>query len=130
MSIEMVRAVAMLATVIGLAWCVPEASAVGPEVRVVDRRVVMGTPATIQVYAPDEATGYAATKAAFTRMAEIEDALSDYRPRSEAMRLVERVDETVRVSPDLAEALRRSIHWNRRSGGAFDPTIGPLTQLW
>ena len=84
MSIEVVRAAAMLATVIGLAWCVPEASAVGPEVRVVDRRVVMGTPATIQVYAPDEATGYEATRAAFARMAEIENALSDYRPRSES----------------------------------------------
>ncbi len=130
MNFEIVRAAAMLAAVILPPWFVPAASAVGPEVRVVDRRVVMGTPATIQVYAPDEATGYAATKAAFARMAEIEDVLSDYRPRSEAMRLVERVDETVRVSPDLAEALRRSIHWNRRSGGAFDPTIGPLTQLW
>jgi len=130
MNFEIVRGAIMLAAVIVPAWFVPAASAVGPEVRVVDRRVVMGTPATIQVYAPDEATGYAATKDAFARMAEIEDVLSDYRPRSEAMRLVDRVDETVRVSPDLAEALRRSIHWNRRSGGAFDPTIGPLTQLW
>ena len=99
-------------------------------VRVVDRRVVMGTPAVIQVYAPDEATGYAATRAAFARMAEIESALSDYRPRSESMRLVERVDEAVPLSSDLAEALMRSVHWHRSSGGAFDPTIGPLSLLW
>ena len=126
----MVRAVAMFAAVIGLTWFVPAAFAAGSDVRVIDRRVVMGTPATIQVYAPDEATGYEATRAAFARMAEIEDALSDYRPRSEAMRLVERVDEPVPVSPDLASALRKSARWHRSSAGAFDPTIGPLSLLW
>ncbi len=121
--------VAVLAVfaVASAAWGSPGDDA---EVRVVDRRLVMGTAATIQVYAPDEATGYAATRAAFARMAEIEDALSDYRPRSEAMKLVERVGESVPISPDLAMALERSIHWHRLSGGGFDPTIGPLSLLW
>ena len=100
------------------------------EVRVVDRRVVMGTPATIQVYAPDEATGYEATRAAFARMAEVEDALSDYRPGSESRRLVERVGEWVPMSADLAAAMSRSRRWNGLSGGAFDPTVGPLSLLW
>ena len=125
-TIRLVVVLAILVAASGTSTCL----AGDAEVRVVDRRVVMGTPATIQVYAPDEATGYTATRAAFARMAEIEDALSDYRPRSEAMRLVERVGESVRVSPDLATALKRSIHWHRLSGGGFDPTIGPLSLLW
>ena len=123
------RLLALLAMVVAASGT--SVSSAGDDfVRVVDRRVVMGTSATIQVYAPDEATGYAATRAAFARMAKVEDALSDYRPRSEAMRLVERVGESVEVSSDLATALRRSIHWHRLSGGGFDPTVGPLSLLW
>ena len=63
------------------------------DVRVVDRRIVMGGTASIQVYAEDEASGYAATRAAFERMAVVEAALSDYRPKSEARRLYMEVIE-------------------------------------
>ncbi len=107
----------------------PDASA-DSLVRVVDRRIVMGVEARITTWAPDEASARIATLAAFARMAALEDALSDYRPGSEAMRAVETVDEPVVVSPELAEALRRADEWHRRSGGAYDPTIGPVTALW
>lgn len=90
----------------------------------------MGVEATITTYAPDEPTARSATRAAFARMADLEQALSDYRPRSEAMRAVETVGEPMPMSPDFATALRRSRRWHDRSGGAFDPTIGPLTALW
>ncbi len=100
------------------------------EIRVVDRRIVMGGPATIQVYAESEEAGHAATRAAFARMAAVEAALSDYRPKSESRLLVEKVDEDVPVSADLAAAIEMSLRWHRQSGGAFDPTIGPLTALW
>ena len=100
------------------------------EVRVVDRRIVMGGAATIQVYAESEASGQVATRAAFERMAAVEAALGDYRPKSESRRLVEIVDEDVSVSHDLAAAIGMSQRWHQQSGGAFDPTIGPLTSLW
>jgi|GEM_PF-341781 len=100
------------------------------DVRVIDRRIVMGGRASIQVYAPDEASGHAATREAFDRMAEMEAALSDYRPKSESRRLVEVVGEDVSVSADLSSAIAMSHRWYHQSGGAFDPTIGPLTALW
>lgn len=92
--------------------------------------MVMGVESSITTWAPDEASARVATRAAFARMAALEDALSDYRPRSESMLAVETVDEPVPVSPELDEALRRSAVWYERSGGAFDPTIGPVTALW
>ena len=99
-------------------------------VRVSDRRIVMGVEARIVTWASCEPIARAATRAAFERMADLEQAISDYRPRSESMIAVKTVDEVVPVSRDLAEALRLSARWQRLSGGAFDPTIGPLTMLW
>lgn len=68
---------------------------------------------------------------AFARIAEIEDALSDYRPDSEVMRLCRSAPRTPRpISRDLYEVLRLSTELSRVSGGSFDVTVGPLTQLW
>ena len=62
------------------------ASSERPEsVRVVDRRVVMGVPATITTWAPNEARAREASRAAFARMAALEQVISDYRSRSESM---------------------------------------------
>ncbi len=34
------------------------------------------------------------------------------------------------VSPEFAGVVRLSLELNRRSGGAFDPTLGPVISLW
>jgi thiamine biosynthesis lipoprotein len=34
------------------------------------------------------------------------------------------------VSREVADLLAHAVAWARRSGGAFDPTIGPLAALW
>ena len=90
----------------------------------------MGVPATITTWAPSEAQAREASRAAFARMAALEQAISDHRPRSESMLAVETVGEPVAISEDFALAMSRSRVWHHRSGGAFDPTIGPLTALW
>ena len=90
----------------------------------------MGVPATITTWAPSEALAREASRAAFARMAALEQAISDYRPRSESMLAVETVGEPIAISEDFALAMSRSRVWHHRSGGAFDPTIGPLTALW
>lgn len=38
--------------------------------------------------------------------------------------------ETIAVSPPLAELLQRSAELEQRSGGAFNPALGALTELW
>jgi thiamine biosynthesis lipoprotein len=38
--------------------------------------------------------------------------------------------EPVKVRADLLDLLEKSLHYAELSGGAFDPTIGPLVKLW
>jgi thiamine biosynthesis lipoprotein len=38
--------------------------------------------------------------------------------------------EPVKVRADLLDLLEKALHYAELSGGAFDPTIGPLVKLW
>jgi len=84
----------------------------------------------IVVYAADDATARRAARAAYARIAELEDVMSDYRPESEVRRLAARAGEPVRVSDDLFVVLARAVDLWRRSEGAFDVTVGPFVELW
>lgn len=91
----------------------------------------MGTLFRIVLYAPDRETADRAAKAAFARAVELNDIMSDYKPTSELMRLCARAGgEPVKVSEDLFKVLERAQEVARKSGGAFDVTIGPVVRLW
>jgi thiamine biosynthesis lipoprotein len=96
--------------------------------------VHMGTTFRITVYADDKQKAIAAVRAAFKRVREIEDALSDYRKSSEVMKLCAANDadpgKTFPVGEDLAAVLKTALEVSRKSDGAFDVTVGPLSQLW
>ncbi len=94
-------------------------------------QIAMGVQVTITVYAPDRATAERACSAAFERIAELEQVMSDYRPDSELMRLCAQAGGApVRVSEELYHVLKRAVELSRRTEGAFDVTVGPLVQLW
>lgn len=90
----------------------------------------MGMPVRIAVYAQDERAASAAARAAFAHIASLEDRMSDYRVDSEVRRLELRPREWVPVSAPLYDVLARAIEIAQASDGAFDPTVGPLVQLW
>lgn len=93
--------------------------------------VHMGVQARLVLYAPDEAAAQQAARAAFDRLAALEDVMSDYRPTSELMRLCAAPAGTpVRVGDDLFAVLARAQELARLSDGAFDVTVGPLVRLW
>lgn len=93
--------------------------------------MLMGVQVTITLYAPNQSTAERACRAAFERIAELEQAMSDYRADSELMRLCARAGgEPVHVSEDLYLVLRKAQELSRRTGGAFDVTVGPFVQLW
>jgi thiamine biosynthesis lipoprotein len=95
------------------------------------REVHMGTEARIVLYAPDSASAEAGAAAAFERIAELDRALSDYRGDSEISQLAARAgSEPMSASADLLGVLRASLALAEETGGAFDPTVGPVTRLW
>ncbi len=124
------------AVVLGvLAGCASPAAVPGvPAARAEERhdyhRVIMGSPCDLVVWAPDAATADAGARAAFARLGQVDEALSDWMRASEVRRLPARAGTPVAIGPDLRAALAASLEVSRASGGAFDVTVGPLTKLW
>ncbi len=91
----------------------------------------MGSKARVVIYAQSEQDATTAATNAFEEMSRQNAILSDYDPSSESMQLVKKApSEWHDVSPDLVEILALSRGVWEVSGGAFDPTIGPVTHLW
>src|SRR5207302_797818 len=91
----------------------------------------MGTLFRIVLYAPDAESARAASDAAFRRIAELDDIMSDYQPASELMQLCARAGgPPVGVSEDLFRVLAAAQDLAERSDGAFDVTVGPVVRLW
>lgn len=91
----------------------------------------MGTLARVVLHAPSRSAAESGARAAFARIAELEARLSDYRSASEVSALARAAGGPARpVSPDLLAVLVRAQDLARRSDGAFDVTVGPLSLLW
>jgi thiamine biosynthesis lipoprotein len=91
----------------------------------------MGVRARLVVYAPGEERAVAACRAAFKRIADLEDIMSDYRRSSELMRLCAKAGgPPVKVSPELFFVLQKAEEVSRKTDGAFDVTVGPMVSLW
>ena len=87
----------------------------------------MGSITRITIYARDDS----AIPAAFARIKELDEKLSDYKPDSELNRVCRTAhDRPVKVSDDLFRVLEAAQQIAYDTDGAFDVTVGPLTQLW
>jgi thiamine biosynthesis lipoprotein len=65
------------------------------------------------------------------RLKEINRQMSHYQTNSELSGFFRTpANVPFKVSPEFARVLRFSLDLNRRSRGAFDPTLGPLINLW
>lgn len=91
----------------------------------------MGTRFRLVIYAPNEDQAAMASRAAFERIEELEQILSDYREDSELV-LMERAaaDSGQVVSRELFEVLSAALKFARLTDGAFDITVRPLVELW
>jgi len=91
----------------------------------------MGTLFRIKLYAADQDEAQRAFRAAFARIAQLDDILSDYKPDSELNRLPQTaLHHPVHISPELFQVISASERLSEKTAGAFDITLGPLTHLW
>jgi FAD:protein FMN transferase len=92
----------------------------------------MGVPFRLVLYSANESVAVEAARAAFARIKQLNDILSDYDTDSELSRLSQTAGSgrPIHVSDDLWFVLWRSQELARRTDGAFDVTIGPVVSLW
>jgi FAD:protein FMN transferase len=91
----------------------------------------MGTLVRIKLYADGAGQAKAAFRAAFDRIAQLDDALSDYKPASELNRICRTaVARPVEAGADLFRVLEASQKLAGETDGAFDVTLGPVIRLW
>ena len=94
-------------------------------------RITMGTVARIMVTAEDAGQAHQAIEAAFDKIFQIDQMMSDYDPDSQLSQVNrDAFDEPVQVDADLLEVLAAAKLYSCMSDGAFDITIGPVVQLW
>ncbi len=128
------RAGCALAALLGLAGAVTAAPppVVSPRPAVVERRLaLMGTALAVTVEAGDRAAGLAASERAVAAVEAAEARLSTWRQNSELARLNRSpAGAAFALSPALAADLRGAFDCARSTGGAFDPTVGPLVAAW
>jgi FAD:protein FMN transferase len=96
------------------------------------QRPEMGMAFRIVLFAPNENQAKHAAEAAFQRIKELNDIMSDYDEESELSKLSRSSGSgrAVPLSPDLWFVLDRAQDLAKRSDGAFDVTVGPFVQLW
>lgn len=89
----------------------------------------MGTLWRLVFFENDEAKAKTARDAAWERLAQLNERLSDYREDSEVSRLGREM-RLEQPSADLVAVLRASLQVAEETEGAFDITVGPLVKLW
>ncbi|WP_300539667.1 FAD:protein FMN transferase [uncultured Nocardioides sp.] len=95
-------------------------------------RPLMGMAFRIIVHSEDEAKAKRAAKAAFDRVAVLNQIMSDYEPESELSKLSNLAGsgKAAKISDELCSVLDRAQALAAQTGGAFDVTAGASVQLW
>lgn len=108
------------------------APAPAPTVRLERGWPVMGTVLRVSAAAPDSGAAREALEAARSAVFRVDSLMSTYRDDSDLSRVNAAAGSGrwVRVAPSTARVLEAALSWAAVSGGAFDPTAGPLADAW
>lgn len=93
--------------------------------------LILGTLVTLKVHASrDSEVLRGQVREVMDEMQKLGCRLSVYCPDSETRRVNASPGEPVEVSDEFYELLEYGLEVAERSGGVFDPTVGPLVELW
>jgi len=88
----------------------------------------LGTVCSITLYDKGNAAIY---RDIFSRLREIESRMSVNLPDTDVARINAAAGTApVQVHDDVFEVIRKALYFAEASGGAFDPTVGPLVSIW
>lgn len=95
------------------------------------RHSALGDQIQLSVSAPDSAAAHVALSTAFDVADSIEQLMSLHVPGSEVNAINAAAGRApVRVSPWTEQVVATILEWAEKSGGAFDPTVGPVLDVW
>ena len=107
------------------------ASAERPLITLHDGRPLMGSVLQLTFVAADATRAREAADATFALVAELEAVLTTYAPASATSRMNAGAGSGPVAAPaTLARILADSQRLSRATRGSFDPTVGPLIELW
>ncbi len=94
-------------------------------------RYLMGTLCEIRLWTSSPRDAARQFAAALAELRRLDGMFSNYRDDSELARVNrEAVDRPVEVSPEFFDLACYALRQWRRTGGAFDATVGPLVKTW
>jgi FAD:protein FMN transferase len=92
---------------------------------------LMGTKFRLLFYASAGQKAQSFADRVFARLDHLDQVMSDYKADSELMQLCSQAGHgPIPISPDLFQVLQQAQKWAQATNGAFDCTLGTLTQLW
>ncbi len=108
-------------------WC---GAATAAETMVFSHEHVLGTSLEIVVEADSRLAAEQAETAVLAEIERLAAVFSTYDSRSEFSRWLAAEAQPMRVSAELFELLQACDRWQKLSGGAFQPAVDELSQLW
>jgi thiamine biosynthesis lipoprotein len=92
---------------------------------------LMDTIVSITVVAESSDTAEKAIEIAFAQIGRFGDLINFYSDNSELAEINRNAGvHSVKVSPQTLDVIGKAVSASEKSGGAFDPTIGPIVKLW
>ena len=94
-------------------------------------KALMDTFVTITVVADSKDTAEKAIEDAFAVIGKYGDLVNFFSDKSDVSAINRNAGiREVRVSPETLDTIEKAVYVSEKSGGAFDPTIGPEIKLW